>query len=379
MKAMLNWLRLVLPPGWVIGGFGLAYVGVDLLVLCVALPGRAWPNPERWLSWNVLLWGYLAYGIFRAVAFHPVLRPDYRRWMQSTPWTPRHALPLGPVHLVWQDLLVMALVELLAMRYPGFHPLRYPLVFLIPYLFALLAVLPATGQVPAAYAIGFGLGGVLLILPNLQLAAGIVMVLYGIAYLAIRRSLKKFPWDTAKIEQAIKPGFSQDAMRQGQLGWPFERLKPKWDQPCVSPLHGTLLSLLGGWWFAVLGTLLGSDQELSPFTPLAVGLCVMARIFAYCQGHWPPIGLWGRIFTLRWIIPAYDQVFAAPILTIGSAVATYELGERFHWSSRGVDATAVFLALWITLNLGPTLRSFTLTGSFRLTPAFRNRQEYVEV
>src|SRR5258705_8010606 len=46
-------------------------------------------------------------GNYRATVFNPLASAGYRRWLATTPWRPPQPLPLGPVHLVARDLIVL--------------------------------------------------------------------------------------------------------------------------------------------------------------------------------------------------------------------------------------------------------------------------------
>ena len=107
--------------------------------------------------------------------------------------------------------------------------------------------------------------------------------------------------------------------------------------------------------------------------------CVIGRLVAYCSFHWPPISLWGRIWTFRWIIPGYDQALVAPLcaLMVGimAPVATYSLGVLWRFAF----PTSLTLMLLITLGMGPRLRQWRLTGNHRITAAGLNRKEFEEL
>src|SRR5436190_8238008 len=43
------------------------------------------------------------YAFFRLWRFHPACNPAYCAWLEMSPWTASKPLPVGPIHLVWQD------------------------------------------------------------------------------------------------------------------------------------------------------------------------------------------------------------------------------------------------------------------------------------
>ena len=98
-----------------------------------------------------------AYGVFRVAAFHPVFRPKYRGWLEQTPWTGRKPLPLGPIHLVWQDVVVLGIV-VLALHGTPLGRLWAPWAFLLAYLGTLGVSFWLTGPWWMGYLVLFGLG-----------------------------------------------------------------------------------------------------------------------------------------------------------------------------------------------------------------------------
>jgi hypothetical protein len=98
------------------------------------------------------------------------------------------------------------------------------------------------------------------------------------------------------------------------------------------------------------------------------------RLLLYCIGYSPPISLRGRIRTFRWIIPGYDQVFVAPLLTllVGGVLPLV-------LSRQGLDEILVMplcatLALLATLTVPPSLFQWRLTGHHRMTPVMQQGQ-----
>ena len=111
---IFRWNRLVLPPWWAISSFLLIYLIAESLCLYVGwwldLPGDAKQFVET--RWVVVGTGAVVFAMFR-VGFHPVHRPEYRAWLACTPWTAAKPLPLGPVHLIPQDGVILALLLLM--------------------------------------------------------------------------------------------------------------------------------------------------------------------------------------------------------------------------------------------------------------------------
>lgn len=146
---------------------------------------------------GIVVIGTIIFGTYRALGFHPLFRTDYARWLRFTPWTTDKPLPLGPVHLVWSDALVVTIACLLLAR-----------SLVVPWPVAILAFLMAY-QVCIAFLAIFtqahrwgctlllGLGGVLLLLTgrHLDRATLLLLLLHPLAHLGLRASLRSFPWD----------------------------------------------------------------------------------------------------------------------------------------------------------------------------------------
>ena len=109
---------------------------------------------------------------------------------------------------------------------------------------------------------------------------------------------------------------------------------------------------------------------------------VIGRIASYMSGHAPPISLWGRIRTGRLIIPAYDVVFFAPLLTIFTAiVGVFFVESRLIPYEYSLPATCG-LVLLVSLTVGPSRRKWQLTAPCRIAPQWglqQNKREYIEI
>jgi hypothetical protein len=384
---MIRWLRVVLPS-------------LDSLVIFPAVYGCAVAFmayletrfgvrlPEARVATRVALGcGPVVYAIWRVMAFHPVFYPPYRRWLAATPWTSRRPLPMGPIHLVPQDVILIGAFVLLGWLCEGWA-LFVPQCFLAVYLSILALSLFLTGAWPWGYTVAFGLSVVVCLWRDIQACFIAEAVSYAAGYLGVRQSLARFPWDTTGPRDFIvrSPTTGNIEIGSSPLGWPFGRLAPKFDgfQPHVPLHHALLVSLLvGSWAFAIVSY--ASDREdvlrhvlTSVLIPFAL-LTSLIRVCVYCDGYLPPISLLGRLATGRWIIPGYDQVFL-PAIVVGAvscvlvAIWTFllELNPFLYF------AVTVAVVLFITLGMGPSLKTWRLTGNHRIVEGSR-RQGGVKV
>ncbi len=387
---MMSWLRVVLPPPWTIALFVVFYVlgeGVILyfefrlgpLVEALSRPGA-----------TNLAAACLAFGAFRAGAFHPFFRPGYRTWLNATPWTSAKPLPLGPVYFVWQDGLIVAAFAALSWLQPDFHPLRVVSFVLAGWLVLIGVTFRSTGAWGFNYAVWFGLGLLLLLAREPAACAAAAVVTYLLTWVGLRRSLARFPWERASDRSLAYSLFNSTSHGTlyigGSHGWSFEQLRPK--LPPYMKIHladAALTSLLAAWWLYAVGSQIKSVTDR---TEVLTGLHTMAligmgvgRLVLYCVGYMPPISLLGRLGTRRWIIPGYDKVFLAPVGVLALAIAAPLLIR--WWGVIPDYGLPISLALgtFLALGAGPSLTSWRLTGNHRIVSGmlFSSQQAFLKV
>src|SRR5437867_2383985 len=132
---MRLWLRRVWPSWFSLFSMLVAYaafLGFEAYVEWVmGIPFQALQTPFH-ISLTVLWLAAGAYGAYRVFAFHPYDK-SYGSWLATTPWSNRKPLPLGPVHLAIQDVLMVGLVLVLAWFPHGFDTLTLLQLFLTTY------------------------------------------------------------------------------------------------------------------------------------------------------------------------------------------------------------------------------------------------------
>ena len=372
IRRFARWMRVVLPPWWAVLLFLAVYLCLESLYLWL----RWWMNVREVADFlrirDVIVGACCAtYGSFRVLAFHPLARPAYFRWLEQTPWTSRKPLMLGPIHLVVQDVVVLSVAVLMVHGSPA-RLIMPPMAFLGAYLFFLWLSCCTTGQTWIGYLLAFGLGLAVRLVTSWPMAACALGLLYPLAWLGLQRSLARFPW---KAEAWWEESFAQAIVDREKpigavLGWPFTSIGPKEPDRPLSYRNGVLISLLIGSWMYALGSRLPPDQ-------LSVGLLtatyrgaasafILGRVLMYCRCCWPPISLCGRLATLRWIIPGYDQVFVAPICA--ALIAIFAPWGLSLVGVPGEIALPICLSavVGVVLNMGPTLRRWQLTGDHRI-------------
>jgi hypothetical protein len=378
--------NLVWPPPWLVWLFVFAY---GFVTASLWLIERPWHGPGENLSdipeikgIRMIMLGIAAalYALFRLVRFHPICSQAYADWLKATPWTAARRLPLGPIHPVLQDAVVIGVLTVIA-RWHAHVDAALPVsVFAMVYLVGMTVLLAATRRWWSCLVLGFLWPALLLPSaegwPSSLLLAAIVIVLWH----GHRQSLKAFPWsfrsllsrpNATVLQTEIRIEINnQAAALQSRLGWPFAALSPKISSGAVSHRTSICVSALLGWWsYCVI-----ECARPEPLPELMMIFAFMAAVFrlgTYLNGTMPPFSLWSRVVWGRILVPGYDKVFLTPMLTalagILGAILIKHSGNRVPESE-----SAVFALIWyLLLSGGPTLRSWILTGQHGFRPLGR--------
>ena len=67
------------------------------------------------MRFAVLIFGSLIYGLLRVTRTHPAWSTKYAGWLATVPWNSKLPLPLGPVNLVWEDMIFGFVVTALSL------------------------------------------------------------------------------------------------------------------------------------------------------------------------------------------------------------------------------------------------------------------------
>lgn len=378
MRRLIGRFRVLLPPSTYVVMYAVLYLATSLpLIVAVAAGGNVAPvvaEKFRNTSTVIHLGFMMAYGVYRATAFHPFFRTGYRRWLETTPWSWGKPLPVGPAHPVPEDALIIAAAGLPLWLGADVHPITSYAVALAAYLAALSPTFARTGAWGFQFAVPFGLGVALMLAAGRPESYGAaVLASWAVAMIGVRRSLRRWPWvDVPTITVDPNKGIIVER-KTPPLGWPFDRLGPRAEPPPgPHEAPGKVLgSLVYGWWCYAIGRAFGPESQV--FVALVLGLNMVgylsaARLMRMLLGYAPPISLAGRVARLRPLIPSYDQVFLTPF----AAFFVVSAGP-FALAGAGVPidaaiATSAGLAM-MTLSLGgPDLRAWQLTARHRVVP-----------
>jgi len=330
------------------------------------------------------------WGAYRVCGFHPAADQKYRLYLSYIPWVFSKPLLKGPLHLVWEDVVVIGWLTLLVfINDPKFYWVAL-LLFGLVYLLGHLLVFFMTRQYGYALAFLFILPCTVYPVLDIKITLSILAALYVWCYFGQRDYLKNFPWQTDfwKIdqEQAQLNRYKREAM----IGWPCQVLVWMRQHYSVKWINALFISGLLTWWLHVLVRLcyemifrdFNFNQNLDyevfwKITSYPVGyltvLMAFLRLGKYIQIAASPINLWGRLATGRLIIPKYDQIFCGPLLILFVGAGIPCLMGKVHFFSVVLVEACFFLSVLIRLTFPPKLEDWLLTGDYRLRQSSLNK------
>jgi hypothetical protein len=356
---------------------------VGALVLASVIGGeRPWEKTDQELMTfppiGLLLLATM-YASYRIDAFHPVRQPAYLNWLVQTPWSWRKPLPLGPVHLVAADGVLLGAAFLAALPFHGwFMSLLVIKLFAWLYLVKHLSLIFSTYQWYPAYVSWFCLGGMILAWSSNWPFFAFAAVAYGASIVGLRRILQwysRVPTRDEMRDATFVPSLTGQR-HQTFFAWPFGYLAPRIDVGLLPRRHGILFSLLGGWTAYVAVSLLDGYLDVKPLVYMLtaqvalVAILVRVRVYRVYE-YRPPISLAGRWQTGHWILPSHDQVYVAPLLAFVESIVVPSV--LFHYGIEPSVATAIgiTLLLMILLILGPDRCRWFLSSASRIVPLNR--------
>ncbi len=368
IRRVLSKCLIVAPPASWMAGF------VAMFAVAEAFAGFVERNVlNGWASHGraILIVGSIALGCYRVAGFHPLFRPNYRRWLMTTPWDVKKPLPLGPIGLVPQDAVALGILILLGMYQGRTRSLGLINTFLFTHVLFLVATFWKTWVPGFGYVTAMLLGFVPQVWSRPWITLGLLAGIYLLAREGLWRALAHFPW--ASDGSPADPG--RDDQADLLCGWHFDRFHRDISTAQRANVADAVLScMLGGWWLYNLASLIPAPDGREAILTIALCSSVLisfwARLMLYTSGYRPPMSAWGRIRTLRWIIPGYDQVFVGPLLTLVAGPLALLALRPFGLDFEIRLSFAAGLVVFVALVAPPGLRHSRLTGRHRLGPAF---------
>ncbi len=386
-RPLFFYSNLVWPPPFLVWLFVISY---GLVTASLWLIERRWQGVGEIVSdtpeiqgIRMVILGIAAalYAIFRLVRFHPICNQAYADWLKTTPWTAARRLPLGPIHPVLQDAIVIGVLAAIAQWHVHVEAAFPVSIFALFYLAGMTLLLAATRRWWSCLALGFFWPALLLPgaegWPSILLLAAIVIVIWH----GHRQSLKAFPWSFRSLfnrpngsvlqtEIKLELNNRNTAALQSGLGWPFAAVSPQIGSGTISCRTSICLSALFGWWsYCVIER---AQPDPSPeLVMIFAFVAAFIRLGTYLNGTIPPFSLWSRMVWGQILVPGYDKVFLTPMLTvlvgILGAILIKHSGDWIPVSESGVFA----LIWYVLLSGGPTLRNWILTGQHGFRPPAR--------
>ena len=385
-RSVIQWWRLVAPPTALWLALVLVFCVIEGFVFWIARLLGDWNEALRLheiRDGGVLMFAWF-YGVLRVLLHHPLFNAEYREFLAASPWQRNKPLPLGPVRLALQDLVVLGvLVAVMAIQ--NRLPLVMPLVaFLAGYLMMLASTLSRTGEWWIALGVWFGLGlTVRMAWWNPWAAAAVLMATTLVSQFGLWRSWLRFPWTqelTARRRTIIEYDWRKAVINKRRKSddlpdvsslWPHSGLGFLQPARALELLPTWMSAAVVGWWiYAVAGPIPVEPQEVHSFAlftfTVVTGIIAVGRLLIYAMGHHAPLSFFGRLATRSYFIPAYDIVLVTPLL-----VAVTGLPAYFGLFLVGVPAATSFaitaaLVIGLACTGGPRLRAWQLTAPCRI-------------
>jgi hypothetical protein len=266
----------------------------------------------------------LAYGVVRAVHFHPALanwthksrEKRFAAFLRTTPWSPSKRLPWGSPLPGSCDLVVVTALMLLA----------------VPESPSFLSVSQTVMLIPACFAAGYaGMSAcfeqtrvgwrwrivAVFLIPTLLLAPPYpaIMLLLSAAILVLASAATNESLKAFRLIDDTPP-------KAAQLGWPFDSLTPRDKSDWWNASTSWSFVLWMGWSASIIVTAISLQVgwefpwwDSALFVLGVGGAAAFLRILPYATGV--TVYLRTRLITRRWIVPEIDALFLPSLAVLG--------------------------------------------------------------
>jgi len=299
-------------------------------------------------------------GATRALCYYPRLRPQYVQWLMAGPWTPAKPLPLGPIHLVWQDAAALMLLAITGWIYLHGNALLVIAAFFVGYAVASCCILFAARD-ELYLSIQVLLLGALIRwghISGLFVALSVPMMVCATA--GLRRSLNGFPWGMDQL-----PGTEPQALPMYTSEGFLSPIRPQPARYAVTYSRTVLIGLLLAWLAYAVAACPAVNDRITPYSTILSMVCVssgLIRYIIYRAAKHPPISLFGRLMTLRPIISGYSALLLSPLVCVIIGIIGAGLCEYTHLEQPLVCAFTACALAWALFAIGPRYRDWCLTS-----------------
>lgn len=330
------------------------------------------------LRFGLVILAALIAGSVRVLARNPMRRGVYREWLAMTPWRPGLPLPRGSLLLGWPDLLIVAAVTAVTVIDLGWPVFAWPVLYGLAYTFTLWRTTPRDGVLMTVVA--FLWPASFFPFHRWEIATAMIAATFAIILWTVRDRLRHFPFNDTDWRSE-----NEVAMREAkQLGYPFSVVGPG-AAPETEHRGQTLVRCLLITWYLLAGidvvvlfpdnptwgVLADSliDQSESRFVVwwyIAVLLLVLIRWGRLRSLGGPPIGVFGRVFTGRWLIPQYDVIYLGPLLTAATGLLMPYVLHALGLPAQAIIGLTFFATFSVFALSPPNRENWQLMGQCRL-------------
>jgi hypothetical protein len=345
----------VLPPLWIVIVYFIILAIWEIFYILYP------PSDVKVFSPHLLVaaGGVIAYAGYRVWHFHPMYNQKYKDWLLTLPWSKKHPLPLGPILIAPQDIIIIALLNLVSFLSPSTPVYLVPLIFFGSFTIALNVTLFKTTNMIYTITTLF-LYGLFFLIPLTWWAIALVIsVIHVVVIFGVRDGLchlhEKENTSILLYRWKKKEEASQKLLCP--MGWPLLQIRPQ--ELIKFSWKGRIIPLLLiGWWtFVLLYKIHGNPKisgELSGCIYILFFILSMFPIGILMDTS-PPISFWGRIATGKLIIPRYDKLFLCSFIPVIWLIILYfTIGTRFglpSFISGPLISILLFLCMFVLSDL----------------------------
>jgi len=337
-------------------------------------------HPARQTQLGIIVVGMVFWGVCRAISFSPFYRPKYFAFLEQSPWQFGKPLPLGPPYPSVRDAVVVGLLSLFAARGYLFGGALAIIVAVVAFSIPTLLMLYAIDLTGWFFVLAFSLTAYPWIASEPVGVIAWIILNVILLILSVHASLRAFPWHeearrqwrfpdqwwTKDLVELFPTRYSKWTQSTRAAGWPLGALSPSTAGESFSRVTTLAWCALFGWCVAPLPPAYFFGGAIALF---GYGSVRTAGLRRGCE---PPIGLWGRIFTLRWIVPRFDIVILpclAGVIGFMALSTTIAFLEVFELAPLRI---AIFViatgAAALVAFAPPQFTAWHLTGGYRGAP-----------
>jgi len=177
----------------------------------------------------------------------------------------------------------------------------------------------------------------------------------------------------------LRKGFAKKEV----FGWLYQMLKIYNPEIKINLTMAIGIAALATWWIHGVLWLIGEPDNVEAVQIVVffgIPILILTRVLVYLNpGYRAPMSFWGRLFTLRWIIPRYHIVYAAPVCMVAALVLMLMFGHLLGLSYIHRCELLVFVELFMAMSLPPRRVDWWLTGAHRMVEKPKRMQKQSKI